>query len=419
MNYSESIAYLHGTNRAFCKPGTERVQTLCDALGNPEKTLPAIHVAGTNGKGSFCVILASLLTAAGYRVGRFSSPALKKINECVSVNGEEIPDGDFARLTTRLRPIADTQTDRPTEFELLTALAFLWFKEQKCDYVILECGMGGLTDATNVIDAPLLSVITGISVDHASFLGNTVEEIATQKAGIIKENCLALWCGSDAAAEAVCRAVAQEKNAPFHTVPRHTLKIKEATLAGTLFDFDGRTDLPLSMLGLYQADNAANALTALKLLEVFPSPKELADGLFAARWAGRFELLSSDPILIADGGHNPEGIARAIESIKAYFPAQKVVLVTGIMADKDYPAVARALREVAKEVFTVTPDNSRALPAEEYASLFRTLGVPATPCATVAEAIAAARKGKDPVICLGSLYMYGAIKAAVETKLPQ
>lgn len=419
MNYAEAIQYLKGTNRAFCKPGTERVQALCAALGNPQKTLPAVHVAGTNGKGSFCVILASLLSAAGFRVGRFSSPALRKINECVTVNGEEIPDGDFARLTARLRPIADTAEDRPTEFELLTVLAFLWFKEQKCDYVILECGMGGLTDATNVIDRPLLSVITGISVDHTSFLGNTVEEIAAQKAGIIKENCLTLWCGSDPAAEAVCRAVAEEKNSPFHTVPRETLQIKRANLSGTLFDFDGKADLPLSMLGLYQADNAANALTALRLLEVFPSRKELADGLFAARWEGRFELLARNPILIADGGHNPEGIGRALESVRAYFPQQKVIFVTGILADKDYPTVARAMSEVAKAVFTVTPPNPRALSAEDYAALFRTLGVPATPCKTVAEALAVARRDGTPVICLGSLYTYGEVRAAIEAESRQ
>ena len=173
------------------------------------------------------------------------------------------------------------------------------------------------------------------------------------------------------------------------------------------------------MLGLYQADNAANALTALRLLEIFPSQKELADGLFAARWAGRFELLARNPILIADGGHNPEGIGRALESVRAYFPDQKVIFVTGILADKDYPAVARAISEVAKAVFTVTPPNPRALSAEDYAALFRTLGVPATPCATVAEAIAAARRDGTPVICLGSLYMYGEVRAAIEAESQQ
>lgn len=413
MNYPEAIQYLKGTNRAFCKPGTERVQALCAAVGDPQEMLPTVHVAGTNGKGSFCVILASLLTAAGFRVGRFSSPALCRINECITVNGREIDDDSFARLISRLAPAADGESDRPTEFEILTVAAFLYFKEQNCDYVILECGMGGLTDATNVVDRPLLSVITGISVDHTSFLGDTVEAIATQKAGIIKENCLALWCGSDLAAEAVIRSVAEAKNAPLYTVPRDTLIIRKADLSGTLFDFDGRTDLPLRLLGLYQADNAANALTALKILGITPDRKALCDGLFAARWPGRFELLSRDPVIIADGGHNPEGIVRALESIRVYFPGQKICFVSGIMADKDYPAAAASMAEVAGQVCCITPDNPRALPADEYAAVFRGLGIPAEGYGTVAAAVSAAAGSGLPVVCLGSLYSYAAVSAAI------
>ncbi|MBP3300386.1 MAG: bifunctional folylpolyglutamate synthase/dihydrofolate synthase [Clostridia bacterium] len=413
MNYSEALQYLHGTNRAFCKPGTDRVRALCAAVGNPEKTLPVVHVAGTNGKGSFCVILASLLTNAGFKVGRFSSPALVKINECVSVNGREIPDEEFARLVSLLQPPADRLPDRPTEFEILTVLAFLYFREQNCDYVILECGMGGLTDATNVIDRPLLSVITGVSVDHTSFLGATVEEIAEQKAGIIKENCLALWCGDNPEAEAVCRRVATKHNALLYTVPRETVRIQTADLKRTVFDFNGMTDLPLSLLGLYQVQNAANALTALEILGIAPDRKQLADGLYEARWPGRFEILSRDPLILVDGGHNPEGIARAMESVEAYFPREKITFVTGILADKDYQTVARRIAPAAAEIFTVTPPNPRALSAAEYAEVFRGLSVPAIACDSVAEAIARAVKAERPVLSLGSLYLYGEISAAV------
>lgn len=414
MNYAEAMQYLHGTNRAFCKPGTERVEVLCAAVGNPERNLPVIHVAGTNGKGSFCVILASLLSACGFRVGRFSSPALCRINECITVNGEEISDGEFARQISILQPFADREADRPTEFEILTVAAFSYFKERNCDYVILECGMGGLTDATNVIDRPLLSVITGISVDHSSFLGSTVEEIARQKAGIIKENCPFLWCGSDPAAEAECRRHSLYRKAPLYTVPRDTLKIRQADLSGTVFDFDGRENLPLSLLGLYQADNAANALTALKVLGISPERKQVSDGLRSVRWPGRFELLSEDPIVIADGGHNPEGIDRAVESIKAYFPGQKICFVSGIMADKDYQTVARSMASVAGRVYTVTPPNPRSLPAESYAEVFRSLGISAAPCASVKQALTLARSGSIPVVCLGSLYAYGEIRRALE-----
>ena len=416
MNYTESISYLRGTNRAFCKPGTDRVEALCAAVGNPQKHLPVIHVAGTNGKGSFCVILASLLKEAGYTVGRFSSPALCKINECVSVNGGEISDEDFARLVSILQPFADTEADRPTEFELLTVLAFLYFQEKHCDYVILECGMGGLTDATNVIERPLLSVITGVSVDHASFLGDTVDKIAEQKAGIIKDGCPVLWCGTDPAAETVCHKHALCHAAPLYTVPRQTLTVKKADLSGTVFDFDGYTDLSLSLLGLYQADNAANALTALNILNRKISDTVLRAGLHKARWPGRFEIVSHDPLIIADGGHNPEGVNRAVESIETYFSSEKVIFVTGIMADKDYHTVAARMASVAQAVYTVTPPNARALPAEEYAEVFRTLGIPATPCATVAEGIAKALSANSPVICLGSLYMYDEIRQAISSK---
>jgi dihydrofolate synthase/folylpolyglutamate synthase len=277
--------------------------------------------------------------------------------------------------------------------------------------------MGGLTDATNVIDRPLLSVITGISVDHTSFLGNTVEEIAAQKAGIIKHNCLTLWCGSDPAAEAVCRAVAEAKNSPFHTVPRETLQIKRANLSGTLFDFDGKADLPLSMLGLYQADNAANALTAADLLRAqgWRIPESaLREGLRTVRWKGRFEILSQSPLVIADGGHNPEGIARAAESVEAYFPHTPVCFVTGIMADKDYRAVAARLAPLAARVFCLTPHNSRALPAADYAEVFRALGVSAQACTDGADALCRAVDEGHPVVCLGSLYMYAELKDAVD-----
>lgn len=414
MTYSQAVSYLRQTNRAFCKPGIERVQTLASAFGDPHKDLSVIHVTGTNGKGSFCVLTEQMLVSAGLRVGRFSSPALVRINECVAVNGHPISDEAFARLVERLRPVAEGLSDRPTEFELLTVLAFLYFKEQACDVVLAECGMGGLTDATNLIESPLLSVITGVSVDHSSFLGSTVEEIAFQKAGIIKANCPVLWCGTDGHAEKVIRAVAREKNAPFYTVARPTLRIRSCGIDGTVFDFNGKENLSLSLLGTYQAENAANALTAVGIL--FPALPEqaLRAGLRSACWPGRFEILSRNPLVIADGGHNPEGVDRAVESIEAYFPQEKVTFVTGIMADKEYRTVARRMGSVAGRVFCVTPENARALPAEEYAEVFRSLGVAAEACSSVKEALVAAVAVGAPVVCLGSLYMYAEIRRVME-----
>lgn len=414
VTYRESLAYLQGTNRAFCKPGTERVSALCSLLGNPQDRLSVIHVAGTNGKGSFCVFLDALLQQTGGTVGRFSSPALTVINECVTVNGNQISDEDFARLVTAIQPLADGLEDRPTEFEILTALAFVYFAEQGCDFVIVECGMGGLTDATNILSRPRFSVITEISVDHASFLGDTVREIATQKAGIIKENCPVLWCGKNQEAEVVIRETARKNHAGFFTVPRASLRIKRGDLSGTVFDFDGHTDLVLSSLGLYQADNGANALTALKLLGISLSESQLKEGLFRVRFPGRFEVLSQNPLVIADGGHNPDGVVRALESVTAYFPGQKIVFVSGIMKDKDYQTVVKLISPFAHCVYTVTPENPRALSSEEYAQAYRSEGVSAHPCESVAEAVRRGISHGLPVVCLGSLYQYKAVVAACE-----
>lgn len=417
MTYRQAEDALRGTNRPFCKPGTQRVEALCEALGRPQRSLRVLHVTGTNGKGSFCAIVDAMLTAAGYRVGRFSTPALCEMRETVTVNGESIPEAEFAALAQELLALSEKLPDPPTEFELLTALALKWFDKNNCDLVLLECGMGGLTDATNVIDSPVLSVITGVSVDHTSFLGTTVAEIARQKAGIIKEGRPVLWCGADPEAEAVIRAVATEKNAPLHTVPRERLTLRSWDLSGTVFDFNGREGLHLSLLGLYQADNAANALTAADLLRSmgWQIPEAaLREGLKTVRWKGRFEVLSQSPLIIVDGGHNPEGIARAAESIEAYFCHQKVAIVTGIMADKDYRAVACRLAPLAEEVFCVTPHNPRALPSREYAAVFRALRVSAQACAGGANALRRAVKTGLPVVCLGSLYMYAELKDAVD-----
>lgn len=414
MNYSQALSYLQGTNRAFCKPGTERVLALCSAVGDPQKDLSVVHVAGTNGKGSFCLLLAALLQSAGFCVGRFSSPALCEITETITVNGEEISKEEFARIITQLQPIADRETDRPTEFEILTAAAVLYFRDQQCDFVLLECGMGGLNDATNIIDRPLLSVITGIALDHTAFLGETVSEIARQKAGIIKKNCPVLWCGNDREAEAVISDAARNLHAPFHTVPLGTLKIQKADLSGTVFDFDRYKNLPLSLLGLYQAQNGANALAALNLLCISLAEEKIAAAFSSVCWKGRFEVLSADPLVIADGGHNRQGVEKAVESIEAYFPHQKITFVSGILADKDYPAVARRMADVAEHVYTVTPPNPRALSAEAFGEVFRSLGIAATPCHSVKEAVEKAVADGRPIVCLGSLYTYGEIRSALE-----
>ena len=420
MTFKQALDYIHSVNWVFCKPGLERIRALCHALGDPQDRLKFIHVAGTNGKGSFCAMTDSILRAQGLRTGLFTSPYILHFTERIRVNGENIPEQALCRLVERVRPIADAMEDKPTEFELITALAFLYFEQQACDVVILECGLGGRLDATNVITTPLLSVITGIALDHTAILGDTVEQIAAEKAGIIKPGVPVLWCGEDESAAAVIAQTAQGCGVPFHKADHTRLLVKQMTLDGTWFDFAPYTSLHLRLLGTYQPQNAANVLCALALLRQngFSTDEQaVRRGLSEVTWPARFEVLRRDPLILADGGHNPQGVDSAVDSIRQYFDG-RVVLLTGVMADKDYPYMTRKMASVAAHAFCLTPDNPRALKAQKLAACFETLGVRATACdstsSAVALATAFAKEHSLPLVCLGSLYMYADVLHALQ-----
>ena len=413
MTYQEAIQYIHSVSWTFCKPGLERITSLCRALGNPQKDLQFVHVAGTNGKGSFCAMLDSILRAEGYRVGLFTSPYIRFFNERICVGGKPISDEELAEVTTAVKPYADAMTDRPTEFELITAIALEYFRRKECQVVILEAGMGGRLDSTNLIRNPILSVITGIALDHTAYLGDTVEQIAAEKAGIIKDQAPVLYGGQDIAAEQVIRERAKEKGSAFNQTDYRRLLVREMTLEGSRLDFEPWQNLTIPLLGAYQPRNAAVVLSAVELLRRRGwnvSDEAVREGLRGAIWHGRFEILSRDPLLIFDGAHNPQGIAAATESIRRYFPEGGVHVLTGVLRDKDYEAIAESLSSVAVRACTITPDNPRALPAEEYAEVLRRKGIEATPCECLTEGLRKAREGAKkagaPLFCLGSLYLY-------------
>lgn len=421
MNYTEALEYIHAVNWVFCKPGLDRVRALCASLGDPQDQCKFIHVAGTNGKGSLCAVTASILRASGLRVGLYTSPYILRFNERIQLNGENISDAELSELVEYIRPFADAMEDRPTEFELITAIAFLYFARHRCDVVVLECGLGGRLDATNIIKTPALSVITGIALDHTAILGDTVEKIAAEKAGIIKPGIPVLWCGQNAVAQAVIQARAEAVGAPMYSVDHTQTVIKDMNMDGTVFDFGSRHDLHIPLLGSYQPYNTANALTVIDILNRQCSytidEKAIRAGLEAVRWPARFEILCREPLVIADGGHNPEGIDSAVDSIIRYFGTGKVVIVTGVMADKNYRYMANRIATVAHSVFCLTPDNPRALPAKDYAKVFGDLGIEATACASVDQAmeisIMCAEENNIPLVNLGSLYMYREVRAAV------
>ena len=413
MTYNEALNYIHSVSWKGSRPGLERTVELLEKMGNPQDSLKFIHVAGTNGKGSFCSMTANILKEAGYTVGLYTSPFVLRFNERMKINGQDIPDTELAKITEYVKPFADSMSDSPTEFELITAIAFEYFARHKCDIVVLECGMGGRLDSTNIIKDPILSVITGISFDHTSFLGNTIPDIAKEKAGIIKQNRPVLFCSDNTEAAEVIKAKADECGSEYFEVDRSTFALKNTSLDGSTFDFCDYKDVKIPLLGSYQPHNACNVLTAVSILKnsgLEIPDRSIHDGLATVEWKARFEKLCDCPTIISDGGHNPEGIDAAIESVKLYFPDEKVIIVTGVMADKDYKYMAEKMSEVASFAVTVTPDNPRALPATDFAATFESLGVSATPCESVAQAISLAKqKALDenkPIICLGSLYMY-------------
>ena len=416
MNYTEALEYIHGISWTFCKPGLERIGELCERLSHPEKKLKFIHIAGTNGKGSTSAMLDSVLRAAGYKVGLYTSPYIRVFNERMRIDGENISDDELASLTEYIKPIAEQMTDKPTEFELITALAFEYFARHDCDIVVLEAGMGGRLDSTNIIDTSVLSVITGIALDHTAFLGDTVEKIAKEKAGIIKRGVPVLYGGTDASAKEIIKATASEMDSNFKSVDYSHLKINSFSLDGTDFDFEEEKNLKIKLLGSYQPRNAAIVVSAVDILRkngFAISDVALREGLSSAEWQGRFEILSRKPLMIFDGAHNPQGIEAAVESIKLYFKSEKVAIVTGVLRDKDYTHIAKMLSEVAKVAFTFTPDSPRALDASEYAKTLSLQGLTAEASDTVREALDKAKaygiENSCPIICAGSLYAYAEI----------
>lgn len=427
MTYEKALQYIHSVNWVGSKLGLERTQELLGKLGNPHKELKFIHIAGTNGKGSTAAMLASILEHAGYRVGLYTSPFINRFNERMQVNGKQIPDDTLAELTALIQPYADGMEDSPTEFELITALAMEYFLREKCDIVVLEVGMGGELDSTNVIDRPEAAVITAMGLDHVKELGPTMADIARAKAGIIKPGGSVVSYGGNPEADAVIAQVCEEKGAVLYQPDFSKIVPGEFDLDGQSFTYGNWSckpfpgELRIPLVGRYQLNNAAVVLETVKVLRLRGwdiSNEAVHLGLNGTRWPARFEVLRRDPVFIVDGGHNPHGIKATAESLTRLFPGKKFTFVTGVMADKDVESILGLIVPLADQFFTVRPNNPRAMKAEELASRIAALGVKATPCASVADGVAKAiaAEGADGVACaLGSLYMSGEVRECFGT----
>lgn len=421
MTGQEAVAYIDTFQWQAHAPGLERIRTLLHALGDPQKELKFVHVAGTNGKGSVCAYLASVLRCAGYRVGLCTSPFLEDFRERIQVDGKLIPPETLGELTELARPAAEAMEDHPTEFELITAVAMLYFRCCRCDIVVLEVGLGGALDASNVIDVPEAAVITAMGMDHAAILGPTLGDIAAAKAGIIKPGGAVVSFGGCPEADAVIRERGREQGAQLTEVDFSRLRVVGTGLDGTDLEFAPYGALHVPLVGLYQAKNAAVAVTTVEVLEKRGweiSRRALEQGLASVCWPGRLEVVRrAGPVILRDGAHNAHGMAATVESLRALFPGKKLTILMGVMADKDVEDMLKLLAPIAGQVFTVRPESPRAMPAEELAALVNRYGVPAVPCAGVAAGLQAAAEaaGADGAVCaLGSLYLVGEVRRAAD-----
>ena len=415
----ENEKYLEQLRLVGSRFGTDCEKELLSLLGNPQDKLRFIHVAGTNGKGSFCSMMSSVLQKQGYKVGLYTSPYIVVFNDRIRVNGLPIAEDDINDLFLRVRQKADTMKTPPSSFDFITAAAFLWFYETKCDIVVLEVGLGGRYDSTNVIKNSLLSVITGIAFDHTEILGDTIEKIAWEKAGIIKENCPALYGGNDEKALNVIKNECEEKHSELTVKNPDLLKILSTTLDGTEFEFDGK-EYFIRLLGLYQPANAATVLAAIDVLRKHGfeiSETAVKDGLSSAVWQARFEKIADEPVVLYDGGHNQQGVRAAVESVRAYFGDKKINLLVGILADKAHGEMAEELAKIADRVICIAPPSPRALPAEALAEEFCEAGANARAANSIKEGVKIALSYKKPVLVIGSLYSYNDVSESVRNTL--
>ncbi len=429
MNYPESLDYLQNIYWHGIKLGLQNIEELLQRLGNPQERLTVIHLAGTNGKGSATAMLSAILQAAGFRVGAYTSPHLIRYNERFQINGTPISDEDFAAVATQVAGVCAQMTaeglPQPTVFEVLTAMAFVYFEQQAVEYVLLEVGMGGRFDATNVVKNPLLCLILSIGMDHMEYLGNTLEQIAAEKAGIVKPHRPVVLYHQSETVYRVIEAVCRQNKAPLYYNPTQTIHVLSADLSGSRFTLTTPNgvweNVELALPGAYQLENCATVLLACRALQEagVPLPEAaIRTGLKTVRWPGRMEVVAQNPTLILDGAHNIDGIAMLARSLPLCCPGRDITLVLGILGDKEYEKMTALLLPLAQNVVLTEPDNARRLPAEALEQVAAHLGRPAPWEKDPAAAVRLARKLAGPegiVLCAGSLYLIGAIRKKLET----
>lgn len=427
MDYKKARSYIDEAQRFGGEISLKAITRFLEYLGNPQDDLKFIHIAGTNGKGSVGAYLESVLREAGYRIGRFVSPTLYEYRERIQINGSYIREEDFGRLmdpiAAALGQMEKNGEEMPSPFEIETGLSFLYFREEKCDLVLLECGMGGEMDATNVIKNTELAVITSISLDHMEYLGDTIEEIARQKAGIIKPGATVVTCLQQPQAAVEIEKACKKYRNLLAVGKYYDGKVLESDLEHMTFTYAGMT-ITIHLAGAHQLENAIVALCGVMALndrgyEI--SEEQIVQGFAKARWSGRFTVLQKEPYFIVDGAHNPDAAKKLKKSLKMYFPGKRMIFLMGVLKDKQYDEIAAILAPMADTVITMeTVDNPRALSAVELADTVKKYNSHVRIAQSLEDAVEqgfALAEKEDVIVVFGSLSFTGEITRIVHTRL--
>lgn len=409
--YRQSVEYIHSLQGRGIVPGLSAMRMLCNRIGNPQDKIKTIHIAGTNGKGSVGAYISSILINAGYNVGRYVSPAVNDNLEIYQYNDNYISKEDYSNCVEIIKEaMSDVEKDGyfPTAFEAETAVAFLYFNMKNCDYAVIECGMGGRLDATNVIKSPQCSVITAISMDHTAFLGNSIEEIAKEKAGIIKSKVPVASAFQTEQAMQVIQKTCKELSAECVFVKE--VKTVECGINGIDFIYKD-LELHTVLAGLYQAENAALAIEAVKLLGEKISDDTIIKGIENAYWGYRFEICGQSPYWILDGAHNPDGAECLLKTLEKYFPNERIIYIFGVFKDKDYDKMAKIISKKACRIYAVTPPSNRGLDSKVLAQTVKKYNSNVVAADSIDDAIRMCNAEKcGVVVCFGSLSFLKIIK---------
>lgn len=417
MEWTQVIQLINTTRGTGDKKDLKRMQCLLDELGNPEKDLQVIHVAGTNGKGTTCSYIAHTLHSAGFKTGLYTSPHLETIHERIRINGEYISTEDLISLTERISPLVDQlefkMGVRFYSFEILTAIAFMYFKEKAVDFLVLETGVGGKIDATNVVEKPLISVITSIGFDHTHVLGNSLEEIARHKAGIIKESRPVVVGPMENKIINIMKEVSEDLDSDLTLVDTDDIEIINQSLEEQSFKYKQDVTLTTKLIGNHQIINTVLAYEALKILQLnypYLTDDNIINGLASAFWAGRMQKLSDCPVVILDGAHNEIGVKALRHSIDYYFPGQKITFFAGMMVEKNYNKMFDLLKDVSKTFHLISPDLTRGFNVQEVVKDLNQKGYHADSVDSLEEIlnyIDNEATEDEIIIIFGSLYLVG------------